>query len=326
MRRADTLHRYESRVNRLIDHIVNNLSGPLTLEEMAAVSSFSPFHLHRIFSTVMGETLAAFICRVRIERAAVLLLWNPTRSVTDIAFACGFSSSQNLARAFTRHMGMPPGVYRRCRREEGCGLTPAGAGNDDNGKNGNAGGMGLWHGGDAAGASGHHLHLAHSLLERSATMDVRIEEMPRFHVAYLRHVGPYTEATIGPVWGRLMEWAGARGLLRPGVKTLGVSWDDPEVTPPEHCRYDACIVIAPGVEVDGGCATQEVGGGLYAVYRRPVACGQFTEAWNELFGQWLPTSGMQPDDRPCFELYNDVMQAPPEGPWDVSICMPVRPL
>lgn len=108
MRRADTLHRYESRVNRLIDHIVNNLSGPLTLEEMAAVSSFSPFHLHRIFSTVMGETLAAFIRRVRIERAAVLLLWNPTRSVTDIAFACGFSSSQNLARAFTRHMGMPP--------------------------------------------------------------------------------------------------------------------------------------------------------------------------------------------------------------------------
>lgn len=157
-------------------------------------------------------------------------------------------------------------------------------------------------------------------------MNVQVVELPRYHVAYLRHIGPYAETSLGPVWGRLMAWAGEKGLLRPGVQTLGVAWDDPEVTPADRCRYDACIVVDEGVTVDGGCATQEVGGGLYAVYRRSVACGEFAEAWQELFGDWLPGSGMQPDDRACFELYNDVLQSPPQGPWDVSICMPVRPL
>ena len=73
---------YEKRVNRVIDHIRDHLADELSLESLAAIAAFSPFHFHRIFRAMTGETLAAFVQRLRLERAAVTLihrfLSNPT--------------------------------------------------------------------------------------------------------------------------------------------------------------------------------------------------------------------------------------------------------
>ena len=73
-------------------------------------------------------------------------------------------------------------------------------------------------------------------------MNVRIGELPRYHVAYMRHVGPYGAHGIPALWKRLHEWTRTRGLDTPDSIKLGIGHDDPDVTAVEKCRYDACVV------------------------------------------------------------------------------------
>ena len=72
-------------------------------------------------------------------------------------------------------------------------------------------------------------------------MDVRVESVAPMRVAFIRHVGPYLQ--VGETWGRLFAWAGPRGLVARGPKMIGVCYDDPEVTPPDKLRYDACLSV-----------------------------------------------------------------------------------
>ncbi len=94
---------YRARINRVLDYIEHHLDEALTLEVLADVASFSPFHFHRIFSALTGETLGRFILRVRVEKAAGRLIDNPRASITEIALDCGFSGSAAFARAFRTH-------------------------------------------------------------------------------------------------------------------------------------------------------------------------------------------------------------------------------
>ncbi len=121
---------YVDRVNRAIDHITQNLASSLKLEDVAKVACFSPHHFHRIFRALMGETLATFVKRVRLERAVYLMSHRKTDSLTQIALRCGFSSSSEFSRSFRGHYGVPPRVFdvehfRRTQRDEGlASLTP----------------------------------------------------------------------------------------------------------------------------------------------------------------------------------------------------------
>ena len=78
---------YTARINQVIDYIQTNIDRDLTLEELAYVAHFSPFHFHKIFGAMVGETLNGFIQRLRIEKAATKLVANPKDSITDIAFS-----------------------------------------------------------------------------------------------------------------------------------------------------------------------------------------------------------------------------------------------
>jgi AraC family transcriptional regulator len=51
---------YRSRINQVIDHVNNNLDRSISLDELASVAFFSPFHFHRIFVAVTGETVNNF--------------------------------------------------------------------------------------------------------------------------------------------------------------------------------------------------------------------------------------------------------------------------
>lgn len=63
----DTALDYVQRVNRVIDHIVDNLVDPLRLDTVAEIACFSPFHFHRVFKQLMGETINEFVGRLHCE-------------------------------------------------------------------------------------------------------------------------------------------------------------------------------------------------------------------------------------------------------------------
>ena len=103
---------YEKRVNRVVNFIRDHLADELSLAGLARVAAFSPFHFHRVFAAIIGETLFAFIQRVRVERAAGALRSHPDESVLAVALDHGFTSAAAFARAFRAHFGMSATEWR----------------------------------------------------------------------------------------------------------------------------------------------------------------------------------------------------------------------
>src|SRR5437667_1949848 len=96
---------YYDRVNRVLDYIGQRLDGELSLTRLSGIGCFSPFHFHRIFQGVTGETLNSHVRRVRLERAAVLMKATPQKRITDVALEVGFAGTAEFSRAFTNHFG-----------------------------------------------------------------------------------------------------------------------------------------------------------------------------------------------------------------------------
>ena len=86
-------NQYHERVNRVLDYIGEHLDGELSLTRLSQVACFSPFHFHRIFQAVTGETLNSHVRRVRLERAALLMKASPRKRITDVAIEAGFAGS-----------------------------------------------------------------------------------------------------------------------------------------------------------------------------------------------------------------------------------------
>ena len=317
---------YLSRINRVIDYIDAHLDESLTLEALAAEACFSRFHFHRIFAALVGETLADYIRRLRLERAAMRIAQNPKETITDIALACGFSSPSVFARAFRDCFGLSASEWRRT------GGAPAGAAAGRKqgkapGKQGQAEGKGREASRDGLPYDqGHHTERRTEMGQKEKiAYRVEVKELPGLLVAYVRHIGPFQQ--ISQAFDRLMRWAGPRGLIRfPDTKILAVYHDSPDITETDKLRSDACISVPEGTKVEGEVGMLRVPGGKFAVGHFEISADQFGQAWNALMGEWLPSSGWQPDDRLCYELYLNEPEKHPERKFIVDICEPVRPL
>jgi AraC family transcriptional regulator len=307
---------YLARIHRVQDHIERHLGEELRLEDLARMAWFSAFHFHRIYAAITGETIREFVARLRLERAASTLLRFPERSITEIALDAGFGGSAAFARAFRAAYGMTASEFRktgkplRKRGEEGrkgAGyVAPVGAAPD---------------GPDAADLRRPDM----SGKGKKKADAIAVEELPAFTVAYVRHVGPYAgnAGLFAGLFGRLGQWAGPRGLVRKDTRWLAIYHDDPEITPPEKLRLSACITVPAGTQGERDVSVMEIPAGKCAVARYSLQKHEYAAAWNWLMGEWLPASGYQPDDRPCYEVY----LSQPEDPVQVvDIVEPVKAL
>ncbi len=131
------------------------------------------------------------------------------------------------------------------------------------------------------------------------------------HIAFMRHVGPYDR--VGETWSKLFALAGSRGLLGPHTKAFGVVHDDPEVTAPEHIRYDAGMTVSKDFEPCGELGVQDIGGGEYAMAGHRGPYTGLGEAYAKLCGELLPPAGREPRSAPALEIYyNSPRDTPPE--------------
>ncbi len=132
-------------------------------------------------------------------------------------------------------------------------------------------------------------------------MQVTVKKLEPVRVAFLRHVGPYSEC--GATWDKLLPGLGARGLLGAGTIFLGLCHDDPEVTPAEKIRYDACVSIDDDFEPEGDVGVQTIAAGDYAVTTHAGPYDKLGDTYAGLFERWMPTSGREPRSAPCMEIY-----------------------
>ncbi len=261
---------YVSRVNRAIDHVLEDLSRPLNLEEVARAACFSPHHFHRIFRGLVGETLHAFVKRVRLERALYLMAHREGTSLTEVALACGFSSSSDFSRSFRKQFGVAPrafdlDAYRRSQRKQ-LKLERLPPGENPDG------------------------------------FAVRLRDQPPRHVAYIRVHNPFEAGRVVAAAARLEAWAEARGLA--DAQWLGYMWEDPELVPLAKCRYDVGVALPGPVAVAGEVGLIEFPAMRVAELELagPIELEQRALDW--LYLTWLPRSGFAPAHLPGFEAWN----------------------
>jgi AraC family transcriptional regulator len=316
---------YLARIHRAQDYIERNLSAPLSLEDVSAAARFSPFHFHRVFSAVTGETLYQFISRLRLEKAACKLCQNPEQSITEIALDSGFSSSATFARAFRAHYGRSASDFRTTGVMLGPGMTPQDSKNcKPLSKPGKAGDEGFEDTPDVP-ITG---PLPRSIIMPVAAKSVVVEVTDCITVAYVRHVGPYAgdDALFGRLFGQLMTWAGPRGLLGPNVKSLTIYHDNPDITEATKLRISCCVSVPPGTKAEGEVGVLELPKDKYAKAVFEISPEEYGGAWQWFMAEWMPGSGYQPSDGACYELYLNDPKSHPEGKHVVQLTMPVKPL
>ena len=156
-------------------------------------------------------------------------------------------------------------------------------------------------------------------------MNVKLVDRQPTTVAYLRHVGPYGPE-LSDFWQEsVYPWMQTNHLL--GRPRYGISLDDPGITAPEKCRYDAAVEVEPGFIGAGQHLTTSIPGGKYAAASFRGTGAQLGDAWMALLRDWLPGSGLQLDARPLFEYYGpDMTMDLKTGAFQCDIYVPVTKL
>jgi AraC family transcriptional regulator len=282
--RPSTLTSYGRRLARVTEHIAAHLDEPLDVESLAAVAHFSPWHFHRVYREITGETIGDAVRRMRLHRAAGELIRSDT-SLERVARHAGYGSLAAFSRAFAADYGLPPGEYRRRGRLD----TPEFHGNQ----------------------------------EATHMYDVTIAPFQGVRLAAVAHRGDYQN--IGLAFERVSDWAGMRGLLGPATRSFGVYYDDPKSVPLKELRAHAGLVVTGPFEPSDGVQMVEIPPLTCAnvVHKGPYA--ELERPYRFLYREWLPASGREPADHPCFEEYlNDARQLPPSE-WLTRIYLPLKP-
>jgi AraC family transcriptional regulator len=291
----DCRDEYAARIDRVLRCIDANLGGDLSLERLAREADFSPYHFHRVFKAMTGETVHAYTKRMRLKSAAVRLRHGARPDVTRVALELGFESSSDFARSFKAAYRMSPTAFARGRRGMLDGdLKPADSG------------------------------------APAAPREVTVREIIDQPIAYIRCVGlsrRFTSPAIERAFARLFAWARAAGFAGSDTKVIGVTLDSPEAVPLAQCRFNACITVPEGVRPPEGILLGRLGAsGPYACMsfarRDPRYARTFFSAVEYLYKTWLPASGFFPDDKPFLELYRE--ERPGSGKLMVDFCVPLR--
>ena len=290
---------YAEAMQRVIEHIASHLDEALALETLAAQACLSPFHFHRVFRGMVGETPLELARRLRMERAAWRLL-HTGLSVTEIAFDAGYETHEAFSRAFRASYAHSPSRFRRRHARIEL-AAPCGVHFSSDG------------------------HVPPFIPRTSGgrTMHVDIENYPELRVGTVRHVGPYMQ--ISEAFGRLGEIAApARLFERPGAMMVALFHDDPETTPADELRSDAAVVVPDDVALPAGLAEQRIPGGPYASTVHVGPYEQLGDVWARFMGEWLPASGRRLGAGVSYEVYHNTPMDTPRSELRTEIRIPLE--
>lgn len=278
-----TRERYDERIRIALAYIHEHLTASLDLQAVAEASHFSPFHFHRIFLALVGETVNDYIRRKRLELSVCMLVYNEEKTITDIAHYCGFSSSSNFSKAFSGYFGCSPREVRSPEKFK------------DNSKIGE---LKRKHGKDFDPRK-LYPDLIHQ--EKEINMDVQVIDMNEQRVCYMTSSGGYDEAQIHQAWDKMLEWLENNKVV--DANYYGLCYDNPVVTPQDKCRYDAVVSVPGDIVIAAPFKEGKIPAGKYAMayYRGPA--DPDAKLHLKIYREWFPQSGFDPDDYPLLERY-----------------------
>jgi AraC family transcriptional regulator len=276
---------YADRLERVFRWLADHLDDTLDLTRLADVACLSPYHFHRVYRAMQGETAADTVRRLRLHRAAVELITGEL-PIARVARRAGYGSQEAFTRAFKAAYGVPPARYRASFVP-----MPSARGQED-------------------------------AMETTITYEATIRQTAPIRVAALPHRGAYMN--IGSTFERLLALAAGQGLLRGDVRTFGVYYDDPAATPVSALRADACLALPEGCTPGGELQARVIRGGRYAVVLHVGPYAELERPYRWLYGTWLAESGEEPDNAPTVEEYLNDARTVPAPELRTEIWLPIR--
>jgi AraC family transcriptional regulator len=286
----DTLARIECGIAFMEAHLFERP----TLAAVAERSAISPWHFHRVFVALTGETPAGYVWKRQLAEICRRLV-ETRQPLVDLALESGFESQATFTRAFTRHTGVSPARYRRAGI-----VSPA------------------YRYGP--------LDLADLVTrkQRRETMQPTLVHRPAFHVIGM--AGRFTPATtsrIPELWERF-----ARGPMdtvphRRGHHTLGVCVDaDPATIEEAGFTYVAAVEVDRLDHVPPGMIAMTVPANTYAVFTHSGHISRLPDTVKQVWGRWVPSSPYAHVPAPDFEWYDERWD-PTTGEGEIDLYVPV---
>lgn len=288
--------RYEARIARAIEYVDRNMAEPVTLTSLAGIACLSPFHFHRVFHTLTGESVRDFVERRHLEQA--IRLARTGQSWKSASAASGFASPVSFTRAFKRVFGMTPSGFD----------------------------LEAWWGArsDRAEAG----VVSAFFLRPPPPLDpgfaVELKERPAARLAVGRVWGGYLDPDrLVQAYQHLKAWADKHGIETRDGRIAGASRDDPDLTPLARCRYDFMVELPDDFVPPPRFAFVERPAGLWAVAPVKGDLAAVDRAWSMLFKSWLPASGLDLRDAPVEEVYRQLPEDIGWSAFDLECCVPV---
>lgn len=256
----------ESRLATAGMYVRAHLDERLTLEGLAALAGFSPFHFHRIFRVAFGENLSAYVQRHRLERAARELR-SSKGAIVEIAMRCGYESPSAFARAFARAYNRTPSAYRVAAGDVP--LAPVDA--------------------------------APFALSIPAP---RVEEVAPCEALALRHVGPYDALELFMIdfHKTVVRHGFAPAARIVGVSYDSPDLADHETLRYDACVEVVPNADVAAARADG-LRPFLIPGGRYAVYRHRGPYQRIAHAFDQLVSAWVLTGQVELRDAPFVETF-----------------------
>ena len=287
---------YMQRMRKVCEYIYQNIDNTLTYEALSQVAHFSSFHFHRQFSAIFGMSTTTFIMKVRLKRAAYQLVFQPHKSITDIALDASFDYLESFSRAFKRHFNQSPSQFRRDptwpdwyeQFDSKVGIKMKDINN-------------------------------HALLD-----EISVKNLETILVAVKEHSG--SPSLLNNTIGQFIDWR--KNTTHSPVdssRTFGIVYNDPNNTPAEQFRFDVCGEVQQIVGQNPfGIVDKSIEGGRYAYLRHIGPHYLMDDKIYFIFGQWLPQSGEELRDQPMFFEYKNVFPEVAEHELITDIYVPLK--
>ncbi len=280
-------------IDRVIAHLQACLRAgdPLPdLEALAAIAHQSPFHFHRLYRALTGETPGRTVARLRLLQALQLLGQAESR-VTEVALSVGYESPQALARACRQALDATPSSLR-----EDAGLRSH------------------WQQRLALPAGDH--------ADGTVPLQVTVTTLEPFDVVALRTKGAFDD--LDQAFGQVFAWAAAQGWAEQLQHLVGIARNDHRDVPAPECVFDCGMGFGrPPPALPAPLRTLRLGGGAYAVVRHVGSYAGLEAVTDALLRDWLPDSGHALRDAELYYHYLDDPEEVPEAILRADICVPV---
>ncbi|WP_321436961.1 AraC family transcriptional regulator [uncultured Bacteroides sp.] len=283
--KSSTREEYLKRVNVVVDYINNHLDEELDLQKLAEMSNLSTYHFHRIMKAFLGETLGAYIIRVRLETAVRLLRYTDL-PVEQIAYSVGYEMPSSLSKSFKQFYDITPLEYRN--NKNFVIMKP--------------------------------VQLNPELKLKSP----KVIELETKKAIYIRLTGAYSELDFCGAWGKLWAYVKENKLFSAGIEHISIYHDDPKVTTSEKLRTDVCLVLPNPAEPKGEIGVKEIAGGRYAVFLYQGPYTNLGIVYDTIFAKWLPDSGYELRNAPLYEKYINDPSRTEEAKLKTEIYIPLQ--